>query len=226
MNIWNLVGFWDLNQFEERRNPRTVLSLLSAHGLAQQAIRSRWPSHQTRHGAQCTRGGAATGGERRDEVLRRRLLRDERRMGSAAGKVSGSETHPSSPSTSRQRLAQWRRPDRWRLSSEQWWQQCGPMARGGVVEVRYRSIGAWGRMWRCRPRRRGPRWCFGAKSTATATLRPPELDKQTLRHVRAAQGSFLRADVVPRGGIEGGGGGSMASLHRNRGEREGEGERG
>jgi hypothetical protein len=72
-----------------------------------------------------------------------------------------------------------------------------------VVEVRHRSIGAWGQKWRCSPRRRGPWWSFGTKSTATAALRPPELDKRTHRRGGAARGSFLRAEGVTHEGIEG-----------------------
>jgi hypothetical protein len=50
-----------------------------------------------------------------------------------------------------------------------------------------------------------------------AALRLVELDKRTLRRGGATWGSFLRAEVVTRGGIEGGE--SVASLHQNRGEK-------
>jgi hypothetical protein len=83
--------------------------------------------------------------------------------------------------------------------------------------VRHHSIGAWGLKWWCSPGRRSPRWRFGTKLMMMAMLRQLKLDKRTLHHGGAARGSFLRAEVVTRGGIEGGS--STASLHRNRGEK-------
>jgi hypothetical protein len=105
-----------------------------------QAHRPKWPGHPAQCSARTARGGHVRDGRIGTAGARLMVahtwkglpLRRHRGMGSRPGKVSGSETHLSGPSLWRWLLARrQRRPNRWRLSSEQQRLRCNPTARGG-----------------------------------------------------------------------------------------------